>query len=92
MIQPGRAPRGYDQHNITTGVASQMQTKEPVAGPSAAPVKPQGLLTRRAQQPWIRKSRSRDLLCLSGAIAVAIALSVLLATSNHVISLDTQGV
>ena len=73
-------------------MVSQMQTKEPVAGPSAAPVKPQGLLTRRAQQPWIRRSRSRDLLCLSGAIAVAIALSVLLATSNHVISLDTRGV
>lgn len=51
----------------------------------------QGLLGRRTQQPSNRRSRGGDYVMLSGAIAVAIALAVLLATSHRMVHLGTAG-
>ena len=51
----------------------------------------QGMLGRRTQQPPNRRSRSGDYVMLSGAIAVAIALAVLLATSHRMVHLSTAG-
>ena len=68
-----------------------MSTIESLPGPPSSQRQPRPILQARQTLPqWARRSRGRRYVMLSGALAVALALSVLFATSHRMINLDEQ--